>query len=517
MSEKEASNCDVQTKVAVKAKESYEKRTGSAGAEGHFMEINLLTLFKLRGDQQLQDFYLAGNLRHAGEFDDVVFRYTDANAMQNIIFLQSKSKENSNHRITIKKFEKSSDWDLQEFFKSFLQIQDAFKKCRNNDPIYRGKHDNLNCNYVIYTNAVRDDSMKEHVVEVGSPINFLFGEKYGHSFKLKENKLKELLQGVLHNIEIEKLIKLLTQMSTKKGSNLHRDDNFKIYYAFFTQTVLVKDGSCWKFRDEFLEGKFQNPVLMQFYERTLHLYAKADTNADIITHMKSCRLYLPETIVNIIPNFSEPLCNEFITAISQCIAESVCKITNVNRNLTNEVAKYVGNVLVFDERKAMFKLNEQNLVGEPSKIKDYLINQLKIRGIDPNIHFDFQDEKFPRLSLGFTQFDSKEIQEFMDKFTILTGQPNVDCLEKIIKGNISDLRDMVDTKYPLIFGKMTAWWKQPGKANYLKKDDRFLSGILSGIHFNLNDPIKSFTGRTRQLAKLNEVFCRKMKAVIASQ
>ncbi len=490
--------------------ETYTKRTGAAGAEGHFLEISLLTLCKLRGDQQQKDFYLAGNLESAGDFDDIVFRYRDDNDRENVIFLQSKFKQNPNHKITIKTFETDHDWPLQKYFESFVHIMDEFKKSGFNDPIFGGKKDNLNCHFVIYTNANRHDDMKEHVIEVENPLHFVLGETNGRAFKLKVDKAKNLLQEVQHDLEIEQVIKQLKQIHTAKCKNLDRDDNFKMYHAFFTQTVLVKDGRCWKYRNDFLDGNFQNKVLKKFRERTFSWYTEqmgatksAHNNDNIIKHMKGLQLDLPHWFENAMSELNTKLCDEFIKIASQCISGNISTITKMSKKLMKEFSKFVGNVLVFDEDKAMFKLNEEHLDGGPREILEYLTDELIKCNIDPKLHFDIQVENLPRLSLGFTKNDSKNIEEFTNQLTIITGQPDVEGLKQLIQTNFGNVNEMEIASYHIIIGKMADWWKKLGQTEYLRKDDGFMDGVLSGIVFNVMDPLTSFTGRTEELEQLH--------------
>ncbi|WP_254229454.1 hypothetical protein [Wolbachia pipientis] len=129
--------------------QTFKKRKGTSAILGHSYETKLLMLFLLRGLTKTDDFYLAANMQEAGDFDDIVFkyRYRDqyGNEKLKIIFLQAKHRENLNNKITYNEI-------TNKYFNSYSEIKRQFSEEQRN-PIFRGEFEDLDCDFIIYTNA----------------------------------------------------------------------------------------------------------------------------------------------------------------------------------------------------------------------------------------------------------------------------------------------------------------------------------------------------------------------------
>ncbi len=114
------------------------RRGISPGATGHDFEIQLLTLFKLHGEQQITNLYSAGNHAKAESFDDVVFQYWNDKRESKIIFPQAKHRDDENIRkINFTTFRTDKNFELCTYFDSYLKVRKAFKDDEN-DSIFKG-------------------------------------------------------------------------------------------------------------------------------------------------------------------------------------------------------------------------------------------------------------------------------------------------------------------------------------------------------------------------------------------
>lgn len=170
----------VQLSDAVEDHPTY-KRFGESGLSGQLYEMVLSMFFLLQGlakkqSGQIENFYLATNLEEAGEFDDVLFKYKykdkDGIEKAKIIFLQAKHKEHpdsTKERVNFEKFFRQSgkkgDFTLKDYFRSYLEVKYYFSKSDAENPITEGNFDELDCDFIIYTNALSNLNKKPKNIE----------------------------------------------------------------------------------------------------------------------------------------------------------------------------------------------------------------------------------------------------------------------------------------------------------------------------------------------------------------
>lgn len=155
-------------------KHKFQKRQGTTGGlDGHFYEIGLLTLGKLRGNRDTNKFYLATNIDGLGAFDDVVMRYWKNGGEEEkstTIFLQAKHVENSKKdKVTIEKFTnpKKDKFYLGKYFLDYFNSREKFND-KSKDPVFQG---NSQVKYIIYTNAILDEQFdKNRKIDIDNSI-----------------------------------------------------------------------------------------------------------------------------------------------------------------------------------------------------------------------------------------------------------------------------------------------------------------------------------------------------------
>ncbi|KAH9633725.1 hypothetical protein HF086_008747 [Spodoptera exigua] len=137
----------------------YEKRAGTSGVSGQFYETKLLSLVLHRAlhDEDIEEFYLATNIRDIGDFDDVCFRFKmkeGDRTKQVVCFKQAKHREVTDKaKLTVSRIRATSgQFSLARYFDSFLKIKQKFlKKSKVFDPMFEGDFNDIDCYFVFYT------------------------------------------------------------------------------------------------------------------------------------------------------------------------------------------------------------------------------------------------------------------------------------------------------------------------------------------------------------------------------
>lgn len=136
----------------------YVKREGTSGVKGQLYETKLLSLVLHRAlhDKQIEEFYLATNIKDIGGFDDLCFRYDNV-----ACFMQCKHKENiGKEKLTVASIRSSKDkLFLGIYFDSYLKIKQLFSS-DSKDPLFAGKFEEMNSHFVIYTSLKEEFSRK---------------------------------------------------------------------------------------------------------------------------------------------------------------------------------------------------------------------------------------------------------------------------------------------------------------------------------------------------------------------
>lgn len=177
--------------------EKYQGKTFEKTAtsiDGQLYEIRLLTLLLLMGlSVEVYKFNLASNMKQAHKLDDLVFKcYYNNRKMPKLIFVQAKhrkitekyskrSKVKINHLFPGPKVKKT-DFSLIKYFQSYLNIRGQFSESKVGDPIFGSRFHEVECEVVMYTNAVAAftrwdgkllDGIEKVKVEPENILNFL--------------------------------------------------------------------------------------------------------------------------------------------------------------------------------------------------------------------------------------------------------------------------------------------------------------------------------------------------------
>lgn len=127
----------------------------SSGMSGQLYETKLLSLVLLRAlvDENIEDIFLATNVRGIGDIDDICLRYRLKGQQKPVVlFVQAKHRENTEKGIlTVNDIRSASgDFSLWKYFESYLTIKDQFRT-DTEDPLFNGNFTDVISNFVIYT------------------------------------------------------------------------------------------------------------------------------------------------------------------------------------------------------------------------------------------------------------------------------------------------------------------------------------------------------------------------------
>ncbi|KAJ8703772.1 hypothetical protein PYW07_013066 [Mythimna separata] len=123
----------------------YKKREGKSGIRGQLYETKLISLLYLRAfhDDTIEEFQIGANVDDVGQFDDICFKVkVKEHEKPVVMFIQVKHRDD--------KKQSPQNYNLSAYFKSYLKIREKF---HDKDLLFRGRFEDTECLYVIYTNA----------------------------------------------------------------------------------------------------------------------------------------------------------------------------------------------------------------------------------------------------------------------------------------------------------------------------------------------------------------------------
>ncbi|UPA54509.1 ankyrin repeat domain-containing protein [Wolbachia pipientis] len=228
-----------------------QKRQGTTGGlDGHFYEIDLLILGKLRGDRDINinKFYSSTNIDGLGAFDDVVIRYWKNNGEEEkstTILLQAKHVDDSKKgKVTIEKFTnpKSDKFYLGKYFSDYLNSREKFND-KSEDPVFQG---NSRVKYIIYTNAILDERFdKNRKIDIDNSIfSTKSKEDKDKAFKFSLDDKNHDVISILESVSGQERIKLLAKalVSCISGklnyNNMMGNEFFSTYHVFLAKNVI---------------------------------------------------------------------------------------------------------------------------------------------------------------------------------------------------------------------------------------------------------------------------------------
>ncbi|XP_022819004.1 uncharacterized protein LOC111351333 [Spodoptera litura] len=218
----------------------YKKREGTSGIKGQLYETKLISLinFRAKFDNSLKDCYLATNMADIGTFDDICFRAKTKigkNNKQIAIFIQAKHKEADKTVLTI-----NSKNDLAKWFTSYLTIRRSFKQI-NEDVFFKGKFQDIDTYFIMYTTARDDHDNVRFDKEVAHKLNSLIATgNDGVQPNYKETDLEFLCEIVMKE-QLVDLATLLAEFINKNDNTLLsiNNDLILIYHVILAKKFLL--------------------------------------------------------------------------------------------------------------------------------------------------------------------------------------------------------------------------------------------------------------------------------------
>ncbi|CAB3222428.1 unnamed protein product [Arctia plantaginis] len=132
--------------------DQYKKRPGTSGISGQLYETKLISLilYRLLHNKNVEDFHLASNMDEIGAFDDVCLKVKLEDCEKPLLVLvQAKHKENDDTTLDDKN-------DLVKWFDSITRVREKFNSNKTQDKIFSGKFEDVDCVFIVYTNAKYD-------------------------------------------------------------------------------------------------------------------------------------------------------------------------------------------------------------------------------------------------------------------------------------------------------------------------------------------------------------------------
>ncbi|KAJ8705660.1 hypothetical protein PYW08_012706 [Mythimna loreyi] len=181
---------------------TYSKRPGTSGIRGQLYKTKLISLinFRLKHNDNIEEFALATNMDNIGVFDDICLRFKVKNLDKPLaIFIQAKHRENDK---LLKNY-----WAT--YFDSYMKIKQAFKPT-NTDLMFKGQYDEIECFFVIYTTARGDNNYETFESPYVNSLNDVIGTAEGGQQTTLEPK--DYLYKIIIKEQISQLAKAIAKL-----------------------------------------------------------------------------------------------------------------------------------------------------------------------------------------------------------------------------------------------------------------------------------------------------------------
>ncbi len=388
--------------------------------------------------------------------------------------------------------------------KNVIDVGEEIKEDGKKNKYREGK---INHNFL---NIDNEDSFKKVLKEevlYEYAKNVIFNEKSSSGLDSVSER-DVLVNKVVKSLESSK--KVDEDVIEKLGGNVIILDTKNKQLKFAGQEK-IKDESAKQFiRD--LESKvskladYKFDIPYEFVKKTLKEQTEKET------------LKLHVSFGNISPSFKKPehLIKKLIELFEKYKSLKIIKIDDSvvghGKSLTDgdikNIGKLVGNLLVFDKNKKMLKLaSEESLDRDALELITKLKTTAQSHGLKvDDYRFDIKVKNFPKDTLFIDGEDRTNVEEFLSKLEVFTGQASDPELRKVIKGEIKNLykltEEEVEGNFLKIRNKAEEHWRKGDF--YLEKGDDFFTNIFRfDIQFNVKEPVDLFSGRVEQLKKLH--------------
>lgn len=357
----------------------YPKRAGTSGVCGQLYETKLLSLVLLRAlnDNEIEKFHLGTNISGIGALDDICMRFeVKGHSNPIIVFVQAKHREDrEKNRLTVEDVcNEAGDFYLPKYFDSYLRIKDSFRP-NNEDNLFKGEFNNVECSLIIYTPA-KDDFKRKRIeqnelsvrvndlIQTGQAGDFF---QYEHNdddviFLTKmtvEDRIKKLGPTFLHFIMAEK----------DKSETMMTDELIKRYHVVLGREVVqVSDtesnnATVPSTSKDILSDKTCNNNIES------KLYHTAKFRPEFFTSKSEFLACLRETFYK---EISATRCDKTLVAKGEVLNS----IESVLQNpCASTISNIISKIVTFNEKSKKLEIIENNAIKK--EFKGNQLNQIK--------------------------------------------------------------------------------------------------------------------------------------------
>lgn len=299
-----ASNQSPSTALSTDKKDIlYPKRAGTSGGSGQFYETKLLSLVLHRAihDPDIEECYLAANIRDVGDFDDVCFRFKikeDGKTKHIISFTQAKHREDVDKaKLTVASVRSSSgNLSLVKYYDSFLKIKQQFyTKQKDDDPMFHGKFNEIDCYFILYTPLKEsfERKLKDNVKVCSTLHKIMYtGDKQDvFRFNYEERDI-EYLTNFIQQERVKVLGKVFLSFILTNAADMMTNDLIQIFHPTLAREVVAprRNSTKYGFRDEFFCSDEPLLIILKetLYKEIVYTRTKKTelTKEEVLTRVK---------------------------------------------------------------------------------------------------------------------------------------------------------------------------------------------------------------------------------------
>lgn len=262
----------------------FTKRKGTANV-GQFYESKLLSMvcFRLRHDEQVEDFFLGNNLDETGAFDDIVVR-TIVGGRSHILCLQAKHKEPGSQKFNfdwVCNQDLKGDLNLLKYFDSYLKIRYMFSP-DSDHAIFQGEYDQTELELIIFTTGILNNSDSIQYLPIPSD-NKLYTKQSGKTIKIDcTDRLLETF--VKYSIDWHRknvkgiMVKLIEAIECDPSNILpSQNEHKRIVHDFFDKLRFYTEQATQKELDDVIKMDIKNKgferndlIFTKFHDNMVH-------------------------------------------------------------------------------------------------------------------------------------------------------------------------------------------------------------------------------------------------------
>lgn len=300
------------------ASDNYKKRPGTSGISGQLYETKLISLilYRLLHNKNIEDFHLASNMDEIGAFDDVCLKVNlEERDKPLLVLVQAKHKENEDTTLDDKN-------DLVKWFDSITKVREKFNSNKTQDKIFCGKFEDVDCVFIVYTNAKyefgKTVSSRTYESNYSTILNELVSTgAVGSQPIYTDTDVKDFGVAILKE-EIPVLVEQFNEhLNDSKSMSIMNGEYMVRYHVVLGQKVVnlsdiqeTRGSKCriLTFRDDFFENSDEHFVLFR-----KHLYEQVLKNRAKIKNNKKLDASISSFLADPSPSTLSPLIENHIT------------------------------------------------------------------------------------------------------------------------------------------------------------------------------------------------------------